>query len=109
MYGIILLEAASIIIFIYKHTKENQLIVLNTNFYDLAHLETIDAAQIVAVLISLFLSHKSFIRKWQLVSRGVSEDIVTDVAKTLDVSHETLTHQREQELICKAVVNEMIG
>lgn len=111
MYGVILLDTSEVIIYIYKFTKDKRLIVLNTNTYDLTSLESnkvIDAAQIVAVLMSLFLSHKSFIQKWQLVSRGLPEEVVTDVAKTLDIPSEMLTHQREQEFLCKAIVREII-
>ncbi len=110
MYGIILLDKATVIVYIYKFTRDKRLIVLNTNTYDLTSLEptkVVDAAQIVAVLMSLFLSHKSFIEEWRLISRGLPEEIVKDVAKTLDIPSEVLTLQREQELLCKAVVDDI--
>lgn len=110
MYGIILLDKTTVIIYIYRYTKDKRLIVLNTNTYDLTSLttKTIDAAQIVAILMSLFLSHKSFIEQWRLMSRGFSDDIVTDVAKTLDIPSEMLTLQKEQELLCKAMAHEIL-
>ncbi len=111
MYGVILLDSSQIIIFIYKYTHDKNFIVLNTNTYNLTTTDesiAVDATHILAVLMSFFLSHKSYIREWRVISKGLPEEVVKDVAKAIDIPYELLTSQREQELLCKAIATEIV-
>lgn len=109
MYGIILIDGQEVVIYFFKYNRDNRLIILNTITYDLASSDITkpaETADILAVIMSVFLSHKGIVQEWSLSSRGVSRDVVDDVSKTLGIPSEILSLQREHELICKGLAME---
>jgi len=110
-YGIILLDAAEVIIRIYEKDETNTWKLLRYQTFDLTSFSSkqpLQTPEIVETIAQMSLSRYAMhIVEWKMASRNIAENISKEVSLATSIPVEQLTLTREQELLCKGVLMEI--
>lgn len=110
-YGIIVIDGDEIVLSIYIQEKEHVWRLLRQQSYDLAtgipgkHPASTEIVELIAGV--LFTRYAATITDWRICARNLDEQVLKDVSVATGLPTELLTLQREQELLCKGILDEM--
>jgi hypothetical protein len=109
--GIIFLDGAEVIIRIYEAEASRSYKLLHTQNRDLTSfkhdemLKTVDAIEVIAEVY--FTGHGMNVTDWKICARNVPEATINHIASVTGFTVETLLLNREQDLLCKALFEEV--
>jgi|SRR5579871_4104185 len=108
--GIILLDGEEIVLRIYGYDKRNTLKLIHYQCYDLASgvpEKYATSTEFIEIIAGVLLTrYAALVTDWKLCARNLHETIADDISAATGMHPETLTLQREQELLCKGILME---
>lgn len=109
--GIILLDGDEVVLRIYGLDQHKQWIIVRDQNYDLTSDipgEKAASSEIVEIIAGIFFTqHFSDICDWKICARNIADETVHDIAQATGFQIETLTLQKEQNLLCKGILVDM--
>lgn len=109
--GLIFLDGTEVIIGIYIQNRDLRWTKLYSQVRDLTNFDSekpIDYLDLVEILAeSLLFGVKLNIKRWQVLSRNLSDEILKQISQATRVKVRSLDLKTEQELILKGVLNEL--
>jgi hypothetical protein len=101
LYGVILLEKSAVSIRIYEVAQQA---------WKLIHYQNIiSSPEDVSTTLADFFTTKDaqHVMQWKTGARGLPQTVLNRVSSTLGLAIDSITPQREQELLCKGLFTEL--